>query len=78
MVKVKDNIELKELERFGFERKGDEYVYTETMSLEMLCVQKNRNIYIETKASFYGAIVEDLLYKLFDIIQAGIVEKVEE
>ena len=77
MIKVKDNIELKELEKFGFTKKGDEYVYTEKMSLEILAVQKNRNIYIETKATYYGAIVEDLFYKLFELIEEGIVEKVE-
>lgn len=77
MIKVKDNIELKELERFGFIKKGDEYVYTEKMSLEILAVQKNRNIYIETQAAYYGAIVEDLFYKLFELIEEGIVEKVE-
>lgn len=76
MVKVKDNIELSELKKFGFTKNGDEYVYTEDMSLEMLCVQTNRCIYIETKAMYYGAIVEDLLHKLFELIQAGIVEKV--
>ncbi|MBQ8443755.1 MAG: hypothetical protein IJX25_00165 [Clostridia bacterium] len=79
MLKIKDNIDLKELEKLGFEKIKREYVFTNNTSLEMMCIQENRNIYFEVKSiGICGAIIEDLLYALFELIQLGYVEKVEE
>ena len=76
MLKVKDSIDLKQLKDLGFKQAGNgEYFYETATSLECIFVQPNRHIYIETKSMYYGAIVEDLLYKLFDLIQEGIIEK---
>ena len=79
MLKIKDNVDLKELEKYEFyENDKGEYEYVEHNCDEILRVQNNRYIYIETIHRYYGAIVEDLLYKLFDLIQAGLVEKVAD
>jgi hypothetical protein len=44
---------------------------------EKIAVMDNRHIYFETEAKYYGAIVEDdAVVTLFDLIQAGLVEKV--
>lgn len=80
MLKIKDNVELKELEKFGFKRCEKDYIYTDGESREMVCVQlRNKYIYCEIeRVSIYGAIFEDLLGVLFDLISAGLVEKVGE
>jgi len=82
MLKIKDNVDLKELEKFGFELDEDleAWVFRNDVSDEILAVQTgNKYIYFELwKIGFAGAIVEDLLFKLFDIIKAGLVEKVVE
>ena len=76
MLKIKDDVDLKELEPYEFyENDNGEWEYTDHDSDEIIRVQKNRYIYIETIQRYYGAIVEDLLPKLFDLIQAGFVEK---
>lgn len=102
MLKIKDNVDLKELEKFGFYE--TEYYYakeldTETYILptsEPICkgtqtvlflgiIKENKNILFDIEMSwskdlnpqgyFYRAEKIDLL---FDLIQAGLVEKVEE
>lgn len=74
MLKIKDNVDLKELEKFGFKEE------------KWYCSSNNQNIHILTmncfsidvntrnftflNIDFYG------LDLLFDLIQAGLVEKV--
>ena len=84
MLKIKDEVDLKELERFGFK-------YTEDKKLplnstfnwnDMLEVKGNKEqIYIRafnkreiTVYSTCGIVLD----KLYDLIQAGLVEKVEK
>lgn len=83
MLKIKDNVDLKELEKFGFKQEenrycGNRYIYTNYESSEMVCVSlKSKFIYCELEeVGIYGAIFEDLLGVLFDLMQAGLVEKV--
>lgn len=79
MLKIKDNVDLKELEKFGFYKKDNgEWQYADYDSDEFIGVQENRYIYFETMPRYYGAIVEAVLPKLFDLIQSGIIEKVVE
>lgn len=82
MLKIKDNVDLKELEKFGFKKvKEDfdfEYQYFVNGSWEKIGILSSRHIYFEImKRSIYGLIVEDRLSVLFDLIQAGLVEKVK-
>lgn len=82
MLKIKDDIALKELEKFGFELDEDlgAWTFIDGVSNEILAVQtRNKYIYFELwEVGFCGAVIEDLLFKLFDLIQAGLVEKVVE
>lgn len=76
MLKIKDDVDLKELEKFGF--KWDEY-YTEYYIFsknkdEKVSVTEDRRILIE---DFSGFSIVEYLDVLFDLIQAGLVEKVE-
>ena len=107
MLKIKDNVDLKELKKFGFEKtenysrthkclfeNGKEDYYTETTyrydnglnTIEILekrensdwkHMNKEREIYVNSNDYDIG-ISKDTLDKLYDLIQAGLVEKVEE
>lgn len=80
MLKIKDNINLEELEKFGFNKKGDDYKYYDNNVDEYIGIQRgNGYIYVENyNPGLVGAIVEEkALDKLYDLIQAGLVEKVE-
>lgn len=77
MLKIKDNVDLKELEKFGFRYFEDEgirrYEWKERSKYGDLIfitiyVLPNRTISRNSNAD----------YKLYDLIQAGLVEKIEE
>lgn len=80
-LRIKDNVDLKELERFGF-RKSDscfkyEYDYTILTIVDyQILVYKDKTIKV-TQSSMYQ-VDNRLLDKIYDLIQAGLVEKVEE
>ena len=81
MLKIKDNVDLKELEKFGF--KYDEYnkvwikqLYTSDCDL---IVDANRFIYHENYSTAdmnYHA--TGVVVAIFDLIQSNMVEKVAE
>ena len=77
-LRIKDNVDLKELEKFGFIKNADRYEYRNVTSWEVVGVQiRNNCIYFELeKENIVGAIVEDNLSVLFDLISSGLVEKV--
>lgn len=64
MLKIRDDVNLKELEKFGFIKLGTVYTYG--------CIY----VSISTRELDIGLGVEPEL--LFDLIQAGLVEKVVE
>ena len=111
MLKIKDNVDLKELEKFGFKRVEfrkmfSDYVRSyqyEVKAFNDICdyhllmqtdtiivhdkdsVDYERNIQIiiqdHSKVDFGDKIVgmkEETMHKLFDLIQAGLVEKVAD
>ncbi len=102
MLKLKDNVDLKELEKFGFKPKYDEdtgkivrYVYLKPINynknsknqyieaIEVKYVEyvKNHDDFFKQQDISYWGITQhefDVLDILYDLIQAGLVEKVEE
>lgn len=77
MLKIKDNVDLKELEKFGFEyfENGNYKAYQKgELFRQFMCVELDRR-----KLDIYTAddmgIDEDTLY---DLIKAGLVEKVSD
>ena len=80
MLKIKNNVPLEELEKFGFNKKGDDYKYFDDDTDEYIGVQENGYIYVENyNPGLVGAIVEEkALDKLYDLIKAGLVEKVSD
>lgn len=86
MLRIKDNVNLKELEKFGFVKcpkyKWEDYILgDEETEFDVYddCEDfyiKNRVIVFESE--LYGKTLQNIIEKLFDLIQAGLVEKVEE
>lgn len=73
MLKIKDNVDLKELEKFGFyEFRGN---YTKHTANAYWCVrEKDRIIVFSSGMGLWAR----TLTELYDLIQAGLVEKVVE
>lgn len=82
MLKIKDSVDLKELEKFGFEKDGYNYYYDfipyneDTVNGQYILVD------IKTRKIDLGYIDLDYFDKsvelLYDLIKADIIEKVEE
>lgn len=76
MLKIRDGIDLKELEKFGLKKSYLDYTKKSNIANDYLMVDiKHRVIYIYTDDKDSGDCA-DLLDTLFDLIQAGLVEKV--
>lgn len=82
MLKIKDDVDLKELEKFGFEpryneRTGKIYKYIACTSIKDQITKTNTNTSISDVISdvFVWEIHIQNLMLLFDLIQAGLVEK---
>lgn len=82
MLKIKDNVDLKELEKFGFKYSArNKLLYKTTIYkleckiyIDLLpCHNNNNELKIECETHF---VPNKVLDKLYDLIQAGIVEKV--
>lgn len=86
MLKIKDNVDLKELEKFGFELIENCYDYDGTKSIAKDCYIKSNQRgnfncrCMSIEIGFIKEIKEPIydLNTLFDLIQAGLVEKIEE
>lgn len=84
MLKIKDDIDLKELEKFGFEL--DEYgdyrkiIYTGRRGqyFELLINIKYRELLGYSEGADGDGEEDNIDDTLYDLIKAGIVEKVEE
>ena len=85
MLKIKDNIDLKELEKFGF--KNDKWWYN-NLYTKVICegrrgqqfeiiIDENRYIYGYSEGADGDGEVEYIDDTLYDLIQAGYVEKVK-
>ncbi len=82
MLKIKDNVPLEELEKFGFKKNVYKYFDDE------FYISKNREIIIGIERNYdeldmvgkYTCIEtpKEMLDKLYDLIQAGLVEKVSD
>lgn len=79
MLKIKDNVDLKELEKFGFKKNRDadwlEKWLDNNFRVCILC--DNKNITIDCVSAEDINWTENLGF-IYDLIQAGLVEKVEE
>ena len=88
MLKIKDNVDLKELEKYGFKKlendyRGHKYSWKEEKGnwfYELYIAKDNRlSIRVISEEVFsYIVFYGKLQTKLYDLIKDGLVEKVEE
>ena len=86
MLKIKDDVNLRELEKFGFTYNGGSECYVDNRKDSFISIYtEDREIVIDINdnlpVSIYDTFAEDkekAKNKLFDLIQAGLVEKVKE
>ena len=87
MLKLKDNVELKELEKFGFKYVEDksfegDFSYCEKQiggNVDLGLGARSRILFVNiAKESNITYVFSFVLDVLFDLIQAGLVEKVEK
>jgi hypothetical protein len=71
MLKIKDDVDLKKI---GFDKDEEDFIYQDDIGL---CCEEDKIIYFGNMSSFQ--IDQDKhLDKLYDLIQAGLVEKIKE
>lgn len=80
MLKIKDNVELKELEKFGLTKNEHFDLFTryeyKPNSGTCLYVDEYRNITIFP--TYYDKLSSKIMDKLYDLIKANLVEKVSD
>ena len=81
MLKIKDDVDLKILEKFGLEFKPD--FYKEKESYVIYKQDRYGQFYVRLSINTHTRLIRASSYTgvidvLFDLIQAGLVEKVEE
>ena len=87
MLRIKDNVNLKELEKFGFKAKSfdrnnfygavfERFVENDILLYKVVITSNHK--YIQIRDGHFGNIAGSLQTLLYDLIQAGLVEKVEE
>lgn len=84
MLKIKDNVDLKQLEKFGFEYQKKQSNIREHYSLTQKTSRFSTELYAwvdcEDRSIHKGTWIDSEEYAviIFDLIQAGLVEKVVE
>ncbi len=82
MLKIKDNVDLKELEKYGFKKEPEKAYYYNYINEELEIFvwitkgydYKPRHIYVESKDY---TVIFSQLNALYDLIKADLVEKVD-
>lgn len=76
MLKIKDNVDLKELEKYGFKEWSYHYDFILDEDYEESFIINKSGRTIEITSCMAGTLTK--LDKLYDLIKDGLVEKVEE
>ena len=80
MLKIKDNVNLDELEKFGF-RKSPEifnYIYDYTIGNILTQIKVYEDRHIEVSQEILYIWNNQILEKIYDLIKANLIEKVED
>ena len=76
MLKIKNNVDLKELEKFGFKyTKGEDWhKYNDNMNISL---GDNQELNINCDDCYFDEDINECIEWLYDLIKADLVEKVE-
>lgn len=77
MLKIKEDVDLKELEKFGFKYTIGEDFHKYNLNMD-LSLGDNRELNIECDDCYFDDDIKECIEWIYDLIQAGIVEKVED
>ena len=77
MLKIKEGIDLKELEKFGYSKTGNEYRTVFNMFGNIGNISINTDTRTMKRTAFFDTRTEVIDTDIYDLIQAGLVEKVE-
>ena len=80
MLKIKDNVNLEELKKYGFKENwyyGTSYIRVKDDYPLYVVIITAKHRYIQIRDGNFGNIAGSLQDLLYDLIQAGLVEKVE-
>ena len=79
MLKIKDNVDLKELEKYGFENITRESFIAKHYCYVSECGTNTFRILVKNNRTLsFNCPTNKVLNTLYDLIQAGLVEKAEE
>lgn len=88
MLKIKDDVDLKELEKFGFKHENtkgigiilERYCYYDDCDQTIFIYVNDRIIVGEdiSGSYFLGATIDNALDVIYDLIKANLVEKIED
>ena len=80
MLKIKDNVDLKELEKFSFKQNNHHDLFTryEYKPENYTCLYIDEARILSVFPTYYDKLSSKIMDKLYDLIQAGLVEKVED
>lgn len=77
MLKIKNNVNLKELEKYGFIYTEGEDYHKENFNMQ-LSLGDNRELNIDCDDYYFNEDIRECIEWIYDLIQAGLVEKVGE
>ncbi|WP_405317570.1 hypothetical protein [Faecalibacillus faecis] len=77
MLKIKDNVDLKELEKFRFSYTAVEDYHKSNLNM-YISLGDNRELNINCDDSYFDTDIYECIEWIYDLIQAGLVEKVEK
>ena len=81
MLKIKDNVDLKELEKYGFEKGWRNQFLDPLPIVALVDIERGLKIQFSTSAWWckdYWYLYDKNQDKIYDLIKDGLVEKVEE
>ena len=80
MLKIRDDVGLKELEKFGFKLNNHFDLFTryEYKPDSGICLYIDEARILSVFPTYYDKLAPEIMDKLYDLIKAGLVEKVED
>ena len=78
MLKIKDNIDLKELEKYGFANGFQDYYVQDENYCTNLSIKKCSKMIKTRNTDYKFKQVDEIADLLYDLIKADLVEKVDE